>query len=459
LLRTNNRVSNMHKKFDLIVIGAGSGGIAAANRAAEHGASVALIESGDLGGTCVNVGCVPKKIMWMASQRQAQIEQASGFCFTKQKAILNWANLVKKRQNYINNLHALYQKKILSNKITLISGKGQFADNKTVAIGAKQIQGKHILVAPGSTPRWPDIPGAELGIDSNGFFALKSLPQKVAIVGSGYIAVELAGMLQSFGVEVSLVFRAKNILKDFDTTITQTLHDIYQENGMHFYPEHAPESLNQTKDGLILKCTAQKTLEPVDTVIWAIGRTPNTQALNLSSAQIKQKSDGSIWVDEYQNTNQNNIYALGDVTGKAPLTPVAIKAGRKLSERLFNQQKNAKVDYDNIPTVIYSHPPIGTIGLSETQAIAQYSLDNIKIYNARFTPMLSSFSEEKTPCVIKLITQKSTDKVIGCHLIGDFADEILQGFAVAIRMGATKADFDETMAIHPTVSEELVTLR
>ncbi len=449
----------MHKKFDLIVIGAGSGGIAAANRAAEHGASVAIVESGELGGTCVNVGCVPKKIMWMASQRQAQIEQASAFCFAKQKANLNWANLVQKRQDYIDNLHTLYQKKIFSNKITLLPGTAQFVDNKTVAIGSKQIQGKHILIATGSTPRWPDIPGAELGIDSNGFFALKALPKRVAIVGGGYIAIELAGMLQGFGVDVSLVFRAKHILRTFDITITQTLHDIYQDHGMHICAEHTFESLAKTKDGLVLQCSEQKILKPVDTVIWAIGRIPNTEGLNLAAAQIEQKSDNSIWVDDYQNTNQKNIYALGDVTGKAPLTPVAIKAGRKLSERLFNQQKDFKVDYHNIPTVIYSHPPIGTIGLSEVQAIAQHSPDDIKVYNARFTPMLSSFSEDKIPCVIKLIIQKSTDKVIGCHLIGDFADEILQGFSVAIRMGATKADFDETMAIHPTVAEELVTLR
>tara|TARA_R110002110_G_scaffold65206_5_gene180094 strand:- start:37781 stop:39130 length:1350 start_codon:yes stop_codon:yes gene_type:complete len=449
----------MHKKYDLVVIGAGSGGIAAANRAAEHGASVAIIESGDLGGTCVNVGCVPKKIMWMASQRQVQIEQATGFGFPKQKADLNWDSLVQKRQNYITRLHGLYQKKLFSNKITLISGTAKFVASNIVAIGQKQIQAKHILIATGSTPRWPDIPGKDLGIDSDGFFALKALPKRVAIVGGGYIAVELAGMLQGFGSDVSLIFRGKNILRGFDETMTQTLYDIYQNDGMHIYAEHTLEELRQTPNGLVLQCLNKKTIPPVDTVIWAIGRTPNIQHLNLPAIDIKQNADNSLWVDDYQNTSQKNIYAVGDVTGKAPLTPVAIKAGRKLSERLFNNRKNFKVDYQNIPTVIYSHPPIGSVGLSETQAIAEHGQDNIKIFNANFTPMLSSFSEDKIPCVIKLIIQKSNDKVIGCHLIGDFADEILQGFAVAIRMGATKADFDETMAIHPTVSEELVTLR
>lgn len=449
----------MDNKFDLIVIGAGSGGIAAANRAAEYGANVAIIESGPLGGTCVNVGCVPKKIMWMASQRINQIQNAKGLGIHPKTVEFDWDSLVSQRESYIQRLNGLYEQKLNKNRITIIEGTGTFLSPNQVGVNQQIIEGQHILVATGGHTRWPDIPGAELGIDSDGFFALKTQPKSVAVVGAGYIAIELAGMLQDFGVDTALVYRNDTFLRAFDASLSETLADIYAAHGLNLYQKHVPTSLEPVEDGLMIHCEDKDSIGPFEQVIWAIGRDPNIADLNLEKAQIKIDDKRNIIVDEYQNTSQKNIYAVGDVTGRFPLTPVAIKAGRKLSDRLFNQQSQAKVNYSNIPTVVYSHPPIGTVGLTEQEAIKAHGENKIKCYQAKFTPMLSSFSLDKTPCLMKLVVHQDTDKVLGCHMIGDFVDEILQGFAVALNMGASKKDFDETMAIHPTVAEELVTMR
>ena len=448
----------MQNKFDLIVIGAGSGGIAAANRAAEYGAKVALIEKNLLGGTCVNVGCVPKKIMWTASQRLLQIKEAKGLGIDSLKPVLQWQTLVKNRQSYIEKLHKGYANRLQNNKVTLIQGEGSFKDHNTVMVNSQTYQAPHILISTGAQSKWPNLPGHEFGIDSEGFFALKSLPKRIAVVGAGYIAVELAGMLNAFGSEVSLVFRQENVLRDFDPSLNEQLISTYEQHGMNLLRNHTPQRLLKTNDGLILECENNKQVPQVDTVIWAIGRTPQLSSLQLEKVCVNLDKAGRIQVDEYQNTNIKGIYAVGDVASSWQLTPTAIKAGRKLSDRLFNAQAQAKVDYSLIPTVIFSHPPIATLGMSEQDAKKTYKND-LKIYQSQFTPMIAAFDEHPSPCFIKLITIASSGKIIGCHMIGEMVDEILQGFAVAIKMGATKSDFDETIAIHPTIAEELVTMR
>lgn len=449
----------MHEKYDFIVLGAGSGGIAAANRAAEYGARVALIEHNDLGGTCVNKGCVPKKIMWMASQRHSQIENASALGFQKLTPSFDWANLVTLREAYIQRLHGLYAKKLENNQVNLLKGQAAFQSPNTVRVGDKIVQGQHILIATGGRPRQPNIPGAEWGIDSDGFFALDKMPQRVALVGGGYIALELAGMFCALGANTHLFFRNASFLRGFDHDLSQTLADLYQKQGMTLYPEHNASALDKTPAGLMLHCGQQPPHGPFDQVVWAIGRDPNVENLGLTQANVSVDKSQHIIVDAYQNTSQENIYAIGDVTGNIALTPVAIKAGRALAERLFNNKPDEKVDYQNIPTVIYTHPPIATVGLSEHAAMNTFGTNAIQVFKTQFMPMLSSFSNEQTPCLMKLIVHKDSDQVLGCHMVGDYVDEILQGFAVAIKMGATKKDFDNTMAIHPTVAEELVTLR
>lgn len=448
----------MSNKFDLIVLGGGSGGIAAANRAAEYGAKVLLIEANLIGGTCVNVGCVPKKIMWMASQRYSQIQTAEGLGIHAPKPNLDWLSLLQKRQAYIDKLHIGYEKKLSHNKVVLQKGIGRFHAAHTIEVGETRYSAPHILIATGSHAIWPKIAGQNLGIDSDGFFQLKSLPKRVAVVGAGYIAAELAGMLQGFGSDVSWAYRSNRVLKSFDEMLSQKLLAHYQQSGIHLYPEHIPKALTQSTEGLLLECEDQKHLSPVDCVIWAIGRKSNSKDLQLEKSGVLLDKNGLIQVDAYQNTSIPGIYAVGDVASNWQLTPVAIKAGRQLSERLFNQQHTAKVDYSLIPTVVFSHPPIATVGMSEAQAHLKYPKD-IKCYNAQFTPMISAFSTHPSTCSLKLITVQSTGKIVGCHMIGEQVDEILQGFAVAIKMGATKADFDETIAIHPTIAEELVTLR
>ncbi len=448
----------MPNTFDLIILGGGSGGIATANRAAEYGAKVLLIETNLIGGTCVNVGCVPKKIMWVASQRYSQIQTADGLGFTVLKPELDWQALVEKRQTSIHKLHAGYEKKLNNNKVVMQKGTGRFHSKHTIEVNDTLYSAPHILIATGSQPVWPEIPGYNLGIDSDGFFALKTLPKRVAIVGAGYIAAELAGMLHSFGCSVSWVYRSDRILKNFDAMLSKNLLAQYQKKGINLYPEHTPRALKESPDGLVLACENQKDLPAVDCLIWAIGRQSNIKDLQLEKSGILVDKKGLIQVDAYQNTSIPGIYALGDVASTWQLTPVAIKAGRQLAERLFNHKSSAKADYSLIPTVVFSHPPIATIGMSEAQARIQYPED-IKCYEAQFTPMVEAFSTHPSTCCLKLITLQSTGKILGCHMIGEQVDEILQGFAVAIKMGATKADLDETIAIHPTIAEELVTLR
>lgn len=450
----------MTQEFDLISIGGGSGGIASAIRAASYGAKCAVIEQKDLGGTCVNVGCVPKKVMWFASQVAEMLEVAGDYGFNAPLIDFDWKMLVENRQAYISRINQWYQGYLEKNNVTLVEGTAKFIDNHTVEVNGETLTAKHIVIAVGGVPSIPSIPGAELGIDSDGFFALTEQPKKVAVIGAGYIAVELAGVLHQLGSDTTLMVRKESPLRNFDPILSKTLVDYMEKQGLNLLTGHAPKELSQQADKTItVKFENGQEQSGFDCVIWAIGRKPNIKPLNLQSTDIQVNEHGFIPSDKYENTNIPGVYALGDVCGKTALTPVAVAAGRRLANRLFTDDTHCHLNYDNIPTVVFSHPPIGTVGLTETEAVEQYGKNNIKVYQSNFTPMFTSITKHPQPTAMKLITLGKEETIIGCHIIGLGADEMLQGFAVAIKMGATKQDFDNTVAIHPTSAEELVTMR
>ncbi len=446
------------EEFDFIALGGGSGGIASAARAAQNGANVALIEYKDLGGTCVNVGCVPKKAMWFAAQIAEAIELAGDYGFDITNNGLNWDTLIKTRENYISNIHKFYDGYIERLNIKHIQGLGRFVDPRTLEVEGKFYQAPHIVLAPGGKPTIPDIPGAEYGTDSDGFFRLEHCPESCTIVGSGYIAVELAGVLNALGSKVTQVIRKDTVLRNFDTTISEETVLAMKQNGIIIIDQSIPQKVTLDSNNFPVLHTEQDQQISSEVLIWAIGRTPLSDGLNLQAAGLSADARGYITTDKYQNTAVSGIYAVGDITGRAQLTPVAVAAGRRLSSRLFDNQTNLHLDYQNIPTVVFSHPPIGTVGLTEKEAIETYGAEEIKVYKSRFNPMYNALTSHKQAVTMKLITAGTNDKVVGCHIIGLAADEMLQGFAVAIKMGASKADFDNTVAIHPTSSEELVTM-
>lgn len=450
----------MKNKFDFLVIGGGSGGFAASVRATSHGASCAVVEPSYLGGTCVNIGCVPKKVMWYASYMLEMANEMAPYGFSVSIDQFDWHTLVVNRENYIAKLRKIYEKRLADQNIAWLKGKATFISANEVDIAGERYQADHILIANGGQPLYPDIPGAEFGIDSNGFFALQQQPKKVAVVGAGYIAVELAGVLHTLGSEVTVTIRHDRPLRRYDHFITDTLMDIMQQQQLPLLTQKIPKFLEKdNNDRLTLRFEDDTHIDDLDCVIWAIGREPRIAELDLAAAGIEIDDKGFIKTDPYQNTNISNIYAVGDITGRTALTPVAIAAGRHLASRLFDNQPDLHLDYENIPTVIFSHPPIGIVGLSEQQAIQQYGTEHVKTYQTRFTPMSAALGENKIPTAMKLVTVGENEQVVGCHIIGTGADEILQGFAVAVKMGATKADFDDTVAIHPTSAEELVTMR
>ena len=449
----------MTKHYDLISIGGGSGGLSAAERGAVYGAKCAVIESGKMGGTCVNVGCVPKKVMWYGAEMAQSLKNAPSYGFDINVYGFNWAKLVEAREAYIKGINDWYGNYLTDSNIDTIVGSARFVNAKTLEVNGEHYTADHIVIAPGGVPAMPDTPGAELGITSDGFFALTEQPKRVAVVGAGYIAVELAGVLNSLGTDVSLLLRREHFLGNFDAMLRDTLMEEMLNNGVNVMPNISCTQVEKASDGsLTLNFQNGQQLTEIDQLIWAIGRKPNTAALNLGAARVEHDANGVIPTDEFQNTNVPGIYAVGDVTGRAQLTPVAIAASRRLADRLFNNQPERKLDYENIPSVMFSHPPIGTVGLTEEQAREKHG-DAVKVYQTRFTAMAHAFTKHQPSTAMKLVTVGAQEKVVGVHIIGQGADEMLQGFAVALKMGATKADFDNTVAIHPTSSEELVTLR
>ncbi|VDN03669.1 unnamed protein product [Thelazia callipaeda] len=444
--------------FDYLVIGGGSGGIASARQAAEFKASVGLIESKRLGGTCVNVGCVPKKIMYNCSRHAEIMKDHYDYGFDVTVTGFHW-KVKDSREAYIRRLNAIYETNLTNSGIQLVRGRASFTKDGIIDVDGKKYLGKHTLIAVGGYPIKPDIQGAEYGIDSDGFFDLDILPKRTVVVGAGYIAVEISSMLAALGSDTHLLIRKERLLRTFDHTLSECLTEAVDKGPTKLHKNTEVESVEKNSDGLLTVNTTHGSITDVNVLIWAIGRHPQTQILNLDYVGVSTDSNGNIIVDKYQNTTAKNIYAVGDCCGKALLTPVAIAAGRRLARRLFNNEKEIHLDYENIPTVVFSHPPLGTVGLTEAQAVHRYGANNLVIYKTKFNTIYHAITQRKEPTVMKLICVGKNEQILGVHLLGEGCDEMLQGFAVAVKMGAMKKDFDNTIAIHPTSSEELVTMR
>jgi len=445
-------------RFDLIVLGGGSGGLAHAQRAAEYGVKAAVIENGPLGGTCVNVGCVPKKVMWYTAQHAHFIEHAHDYGFDVVANGHDWSKVKERRDRYISRLNSIYAGNLERRGVELIRGTARFLDANTIDVDGRHYSATRIVIATGGYPVVPELPGAELGFTSDGFFELDERPERVAVVGSGYVSVELGGVFHGLGSETTVLVRKDGVLRSFDEMLGRELRIAMEAAGVSFATGFVPQSLEKTADGLELTAVDGRRFGPFDGVLWAVGRAPNTAGLDLDAAGVARDAEGFVPVDDWQRTNVEHISGVGDVTGRVALTPVAIAAGRRLADRIYGGMEDRHLEYRLIPTVIFSHPPIGTIGMTEEEARREYG-DDVCVYQSTFTPMYYALSDEKQRTMMKLVTAGSEERVVGCHVFGDGVDEMLQGFAVAMRMGATKRDFDDTVAIHPTSAEELVTMR
>ena len=450
--------TSMTHDYDLIVLGGGSGGLAMARRAAAHGARCALVEAGRLGGTCVNRGCVPKKIMWHAAEIARSMQLAPHYAFTASLEGLDWAQLKVSRDAYIKRLNHIYQTGLEDSRVELVKGSGRFLAPHVIEVEGRRLSAPHVGIATGGRPLVPPVPGARLGITSDGFFGLFTQPRRVAIVGSGYVAMELATTLRALGSDVSLLIRSACFLNGFDDMLRECLTEAMQEQGIDILSNTVVQGASRDSEGLLTLDVGGRTLSGYDCLIWAVGRVPNSDRLNLEAAGVLHDDDGWIRVDDYQNTNVPGIYAIGDVTGRAALTPVAIAAGRHLADRLFGGQPDSRLDYSLIPTVIFSHPPLASAGLSEDAARASHG-DAVKVYQTRFVPLQYALSGRSGHSTMKLVTVGLEERVVGCHMAGPGVDEMLQGFVVAMGMGACKSDFDRALPIHPTGAEEMVTLR
>ncbi len=447
----------MPTQYDYIVIGGGSGGLATAQRAVEYGARVAIIEPGRLGGTCVNVGCVPKKLMWNAASLGHGLADAAGYGFDVELRGHDWAALKAGRDAYVARLNGIYAENLEKKGIDWVRAAARFTGPRTVSVGGGELAAPQVTIATGGRPTVPAIPGSELGITSDGFFALETRPERVAIVGSGYIAVELAGAFAGLGSQVSVVVRHEGVLRHFDSMVGAALAREMAADGIELVTHAVPKALTADGATRTLHLEDGRAIGPYDCVLWAIGREPLSADLGLDAAGVTTVG-GFIVTDHLQDTNVAGVHAIGDVTGRAPLTPVAIAAGRRLSDRLFGGKPDRHLDYNLIPTVIFSHPPIGTVGLSEAEARALHH-DAVRTYTASFVPMYHALTPHKRRAEMKLVCVGPEERVVGLHVIGAGADEMLQGFAVALKMGARKRDLDDTIAIHPTAAEELVTMR
>jgi glutathione reductase (NADPH) len=447
----------MNHDYDLIVIGGGSGGLAAAQRAASHGARVAIIEHGRLGGTCVNVGCVPKKLMWNAAELAGALEDARGYGFDLTVAGHDWAGLKAARDAYVARLNGIYERNLEKRGVTLLRGWATLTGANEVSVNGGVLRAERILLATGGRPHRPQVPGSELGIDSDGFFGLAERPRRVAVVGGGYIGVELGGVFAALGSEVTMVLRSDRLLRGFDPLLVDAAEEGLQEKGAQLLRHSPPLALERGAQGLALVLEGGRRSEGFDSVIWATGREPLTDCI-APAVGVKRDGNGFVVTDEFQQTSLPSVLAIGDVTGRAQLTPVAIAAGRRLADRIWGGMAGSRLDYGNIPSVVFAHPPLGTVGLTEPAAREQHG-DAVKVYETSFVPMYHAFTAARPKTRMKLVTAGAEQRIVGVHIAGRGADEMLQGFAVAVKMGATKRDFDDTVAIHPTAAEELVTMR
>lgn len=446
--------------FDLIVIGGGSGGLAGAFRAASHGARVALLEPAALGGTCVNVGCVPKKAMWLAADLATRLRQAPALGFdTAPSPVLDWPTFIAHRERYIGNIHASYRRRLDEAGIALMPTRGRLLDARRVETGdGVVLTSPRILLATGGHPVRPPIPGAGLGALSDDFFAWRAPPATVAVVGAGYIAVELAGVLQALGSRVSLRVRGSRLLESFDPDLTAQLADDYRHLGVDCRFGTATMAVERNEAGLRLRDAEGAWSEPVEAVLFATGRRPNTTDLGLDAAGVPVDAKGFVQVDNNNATVVEGVYAVGDITSSPALTPVAIAAARRFADRVFGGLQRRPLDFDIVPTVLFSHPPIGMAGLTEPQARARFG-DDVKVVRAGFRPMIEALADTPQRSLFKLVCTGQDARVVGIHLLGDGADEMLQGFAVAMQRGITLDDLRDTIAIHPTSAEEVVLMR
>lgn len=441
--------------YDLFIVGAGSGGVRAANMAAAQGVRVAIAEERYLGGTCVNVGCVPKKLLVYAAQFSGEFESAAGFGWTMGKSTFNWPSLIANKNREIERLHAVYNNRLQKSGAEIIIGRAQVLDAHTVAVDGTEYSTERMLIATGGWPSVPDIPGKQHIVTSNQMFFLDQLPKRIIIVGGGYIAVEFASILHGLGVKTTICHRGPKLLRGFDEDIRDFLADELTRKGIDILFNTDIEAIESTGD-----CFAARLIDgsqvSTDLVMYATGRTPNSTGFGLEKLGVELDGDAAIKVNSDYQTNVPSIYALGDVTNRVNLTPVAIAEGMALVNKLY-VNKSKPVDYDNIPTAVFCQPTIGTVGLTEAQAREKYP--DIDIYKTSFTSMKNSLSGMDEKTLMKMIVVRSTDRVVGMHMVGSDAPEIIQGMAVAIRAGATKAVFDSTIGIHPTAAEEFVTLR
>lgn len=447
--------------YDVVILGGGSGGLAAGFRAATHGARVAIMEPHELGGTCVNLGCVPKKAMWLAADLAGKIKLAGALGFDAPRPRLVWQELVTHRQRYIANIHASYRHRLNQDGVVLIPQRGVLQDRHTIRGGdGMPVTAEHIVIATGAHPLRPDVEGADYGDVSDDFFNLCDAPAQVAIIGGGYIAVEIAGILQALGSDVHLFVRGERLLERFDAELTQHLADHLRHLDVRLHLGFTTTALERDGQGALRvrgHCVHphEQGNDVFDNVFFAVGRRANTAGIGLETVGVALGDKGEVVVDDRQTTNVPNIHAIGDVGGQGGLTPLAIAAGRTLMDRLFGHQPDARMDVEGVPSVVFSHPPLGHVGLTEAQARARYT-GAVRVYRSNFRPMLHALADAPQRSVFKLVCVGEEERVVGVHLLGDSADEMLQGFAVAVKMGATKRDFDQTVAIHPTSAEEIV---
>ena len=444
-----------HYEYDLFIIGGGSGGIRAARISSNLGARVALAEESDLGGTCVNVGCVPKKLLFYASHFAEDFNNSNYYGWSFDNKKFNWNKLIKNKNIEIERLNNIYKKMLLDASVDIFTGHADLVDSNTIKIGDKLITSKNILISTGGYPFIPKITGNDHVFTSNEAFFLKSLPKKIIIVGGGYIAVEFASIFNELNVETHLIYRGSLFLRGFDNDLREQLKNEMIKKGINLKFNTEIEKISKKNNNLTIKLTSGESLN-ASHVMYATGRMPNSTNMNLDQVGVKLDKNNAIKVNKFYQTNLSSIYAIGDVCNRHNLTPVALAEGSILANNLFNK-KNDTLNYNNIATCIFSQPNVATVGLSEEEAKKKYN--DIKVFKSSFTPMKLTLTKSDEKNFIKLIIDKETDLVIGAHLVSDNAGEIIQGIAIAIKSGATKKIFDETIGIHPTIAEEFVSMR
>ncbi len=440
--------------FDLFVIGGGSAGVRCARISAGHGARVGVAEERFWGGTCVNIGCVPKKLLVQAGEYGGWADDAAGFGWTIQKGPHDWSKLIAAKDREITRLEGIYRRLLNNAGATIFDARAVFIDPHTLDVGGKRVTAEKIVVATGGHPVRPPIPGAELGIVSDDAFYLERMPKRIAIVGSGFIAVEFAGIFSALGAEVHLIYRQPLPLRGFDQDVRESLAEALETQGIILHPGCQPEKVEAAGDGRVLTFGHGQTVA-ADLVFFATGRKPSTAGMGLEQAGVTTNAAGAVIVDDHLRTAQPHIFAMGDVTDRVNLTPVATAEGHALADTLFGKNPRG-VSLRNIPAAVFSTPPVGTVGLTEEEAAAEGPVD---VYVTKFTPMRHTLSGRTRKTMMKLVVDQSSQKILGAHMVGEDAPEILQGLAIAVVMGATKADFDRTIGIHPTAAEEFVTLR